>query len=71
MTVLERLAKLRAIESDLGSVDFTDEIKTERLSLEDYYWEWVPHEIGLSELKELDPVLYQELREIKKYLKIA
>jgi hypothetical protein len=70
-SISERLTRLREIEADLGCFDHLDEIKAERLSLEEYYWEWHPHEISWLELKEINVDIYRELKAIKSYLKIA
>ena len=71
MSIIERVARLRELEADLGCVDHLDEIKAERLSLEEHYWEMYPHEISWLELKEINVDIYRELKAIKSYLKIA
>jgi hypothetical protein len=70
MSLLKRIRELERLDNDLSRVDHLDELEAEKKRLEEYFWEWFPHEISFSELKEINPTTYQELRAIGKFLQI-
>jgi Mg/Co/Ni transporter MgtE len=70
MSLLKRIKELEKLDNDLSRVDHLEELELEKKRLREYFWEWFPHEISMSELKEINYTTYQELRAIGKFLKI-
>lgn len=62
--ILVRIKKLKAMDDELGRVDFLEEIQAEKLSLEKYFLERLQN-------KKLTPKTLKEIIAIKNYLKLS
>lgn len=70
MNIFNTIKKIEQLRLEPMQSQHENTIKTEQQKLEEYFWFWFPHEIGFSELKEINPTLFLELKSIGEFLKI-